>query len=462
MIDELRAGADAAVYLDGGDLLFAAVTLDGQPDAEVQRDRARLLARGEVRAGAAAVNVGRRDLAAGLPFVVELGKDPGVPWVATNLARADGTHPVPRWREVRWGEVRLGVVGVLAPDPARDAALGIRVEDPETALGEVLPALRGRGVDAVVCLSNLGLDRERQLAGAVPGLLAVVGGGTNHYLPTPLAVGDTLILHGSDRGRFLGVLAVSRQGLARWEAPRNAQGRAVLEARLQAARRQTALLEAAGPGADAREVARQREALAGQIRGIEAALGEIDRAKALYRHELIALDSSRSQDPEVGDWVAAYKGREAAWRRRARKAARQAAAAARGGERPPPRKLHVGTSACRRCHPDPSRVWAASGHARAYAVLGTPVRDPQCLRCHTSRLERAGGASMEPVVGCEACHGPGGDHRGAGGIVRAPAEATCRSCHNGFHPQSAFDFPSAYRAVRCDRGRKLTERGSPQ
>lgn len=81
----------------------------------------------------------------------------------------------------------------------------------------------------------------------------------------------------------------------------------------------------------------------------------------------------------------------------------------------------VGSDACRSCHPAEFETWASSRHARAAASLEAKQhpRDADCQRCHTTGLGRPGGfpagapLSEHPDlarVGCEDCHGPGGEH----------------------------------------------------
>jgi peroxiredoxin len=88
---------------------------------------------------------------------------------------------------------------------------------------------------------------------------------------------------------------------------------------------------------------------------------------------------------------------------------------------------HVGSDACQSCHAKEHESWSAGPHARALASLEAKQKssDPNCLKCHTTGFGREGGfppgtaASAHADlarVGCESCHGPGGDH------VAAPKE----------------------------------------
>jgi peroxiredoxin len=82
---------------------------------------------------------------------------------------------------------------------------------------------------------------------------------------------------------------------------------------------------------------------------------------------------------------------------------------------------YTGSAACESCHEDEYATWSKQPHAAAIAKLEAPAEteDPECLRCHTTAFGKPGGfpADGRPaehadlaVVGCESCHGPGGDH----------------------------------------------------
>jgi peroxiredoxin len=82
---------------------------------------------------------------------------------------------------------------------------------------------------------------------------------------------------------------------------------------------------------------------------------------------------------------------------------------------------HVGSDACRSCHAKEYESWAAGPHAAALAALESRHRtnDANCMKCHTTGFGRVGGFQPGAAaaahtdlarVGCESCHGPGGDH----------------------------------------------------
>ncbi len=82
---------------------------------------------------------------------------------------------------------------------------------------------------------------------------------------------------------------------------------------------------------------------------------------------------------------------------------------------------HVGSDACQSCHSAEHATWSKGPHAGALASLVKAGRQDHadCLRCHTTGFGREGGfpsgaaAQEHPDlarVGCESCHGPGGNH----------------------------------------------------
>ena len=98
----------------------------------------------------------------------------------------------------------------------------------------------------------------------------------------------------------------------------------------------------------------------------------------------------------------------------------------------------VGSKHCRTCHPYEYSIWEGSKHAHAYGSLVNRKRqfDPDCLKCHTTGSEFASGFTTFDKtphlvgVGCESCHGPGGEHiRNPGEEYGIVTPKVCSSCH---------------------------------
>ena len=84
---------------------------------------------------------------------------------------------------------------------------------------------------------------------------------------------------------------------------------------------------------------------------------------------------------------------------------------------------YVGSQACQSCHAKEFETWEASPHGHAVETLEKEGKagEAECLQCHTTAYGKPGGFPEDaPVihhpdlarVGCESCHGPGGDHVG--------------------------------------------------
>ena len=109
-------------------------------------------------------------------------------------------------------------------------------------------------------------------------------------------------------------------------------------------------------------------------------------------------------------------------------------------EREPPATggMYVGSASCKGCHAEAYTIWKQSKHAHAYQTLVSHghAADPECLTCHTVGFGfQTGFVSIEttpnlPDVGCENCHGVGGNHvknpqKGYGQVTKAD----CLTCH---------------------------------
>jgi hypothetical protein len=136
------------------------------------------------------------------------------------------------------------------------------------------------------------------------------------------------------------------------------------------------------------------------------------------------------------------------------------------GQAPPedPRR-YLGSASCRACHPGAYERWRATGHALDYAGLPEVSRgESACLRCHVTGfgepLGYRGTATPElSAVGCEACHGAGGDHARsaqpafvptATGGECPPCEVNriCRLCHTPLRSPE-FDLARDLPRVSC-------------
>lgn len=122
----------------------------------------------------------------------------------------------------------------------------------------------------------------------------------------------------------------------------------------------------------------------------------------------------------------------------------------------------VGSQACQSCHAGEHETWSRSAHARSVATLekAGKAKQSECLKCHTTGFGRTGGFPSDgavaqhrdrAAVGCESCHGPGGEHAKpdapkVGNIVSLGDKCDscvilqiCGSCHDAAN-DPGFEF----------------------
>jgi 2',3'-cyclic-nucleotide 2'-phosphodiesterase (5'-nucleotidase family) len=102
---------------------------------------------------------------------------------------------------------RVAVMGLSVPMFTRrmwtQALCDYFYEDPAQAARELVPRLRAEA-DVVIALTHLGLQRDEELAAAVPGIDLIVGGHTHADLDTPRVVAGVPILHTTAYAAYLG------------------------------------------------------------------------------------------------------------------------------------------------------------------------------------------------------------------------------------------------------------------
>lgn len=149
----------------------------------------------------------------------------------------------------------------------------------------------------------------------------------------------------------------------------------------------------------------------------------------------------------------------------------------------------VGVNQCKKCHIKEYKSWAETQMAQAFEDLkpGAAAEaktkagldpnkdyttDPTCLACHTTGYGKPGGfvdvaTTPDRVgVGCEMCHGAGGDYTAknlmslenkeykrtevvAAGMVGQITVAQCQNCHNNKSPFVGKDYVFDFEANKA-------------
>lgn len=159
-----------------------------------------------------AVGIGDNEFIDGAPFLASVIRTHDLPAVTANIHVPD----IQEWEQItspyriiRVGDLRVGVIGLGAPEafklmgPGRQRSL--RIDPPDEMLRRMLPDIR-KQADLIFVLSHAGIDADRDLARAVPGIDVIVGSYSRRPLFEPVLEKATLIVQAGKNGAHVGRL----------------------------------------------------------------------------------------------------------------------------------------------------------------------------------------------------------------------------------------------------------------
>jgi len=167
-VRQVRAGGPTLV-IEGGNALFEPETPLADP--QHAQDVADGIAAAAARMPVDVWVPGRGDLALGLDFYRALMQRHGIPVVAANLHRRDGSLPFASHVVRELGGVRIVVVGLVGR--GWPAASGLVQRDPAAAALDLARRAVAPG-DMLVLVAQLSLDEAKQLAQRVPRANAIL------------------------------------------------------------------------------------------------------------------------------------------------------------------------------------------------------------------------------------------------------------------------------------------------
>lgn len=102
------------------------------------------------------------------------------------------------------GGLRMGVIGLTAPWGNVYELFGLDLPDFTTVASDLVGELRSQGVSLMMILSHLGLEDDRHLVAAVPGINLIIGGHSHDRLPQGEEENGVLIAQAGHYGEALG------------------------------------------------------------------------------------------------------------------------------------------------------------------------------------------------------------------------------------------------------------------
>jgi 2',3'-cyclic-nucleotide 2'-phosphodiesterase (5'-nucleotidase family) len=106
--------------------------------------------------------------------------------------------------------LRIVIFGLTVPMITKRTVISpYWFEDPITAVQEIISQLRDKA-DILIALTHIGLQKDMELASAVPGIDLIIGGHSHKILRDPVIVGRTAIVQAGYWGRFLGKAEITK------------------------------------------------------------------------------------------------------------------------------------------------------------------------------------------------------------------------------------------------------------
>jgi Cytochrome c554 and c-prime len=375
-LKQLRDRGAQPLVLDAGDLFAEGVTVEAARMNDA-RKAAEFIAQTYRSFGTAAIAVGDQDLALGLDYLRQLGKDSELDFLLSNLIDAEGSSVFSESKLVQADDASIGLIALLDPTfPLAEVHGDLRnfkITDPIEAARNQARKLIERGAEIIVVLSQMGEGYDHLLARQVEEIDVILSG---HYPSRrqPYNIGGTLIAGAFREGQYVLELWLYLHGKRPYRFPALGWG------------------TKSPPGRSTTYAARL-----------------VPIGNQYPENEELALARSKLGGPPV---VAVA-----------------------------PPTLYAGKPGynCIACHKKIVNSWLMTDHARAYITLADERAEfiPGCVRCHSTAYRQPGGPQtfdeLPPftAVGCESCHGPARGHKTAADAPRkAIRSQTCTVCHD--------------------------------
>ncbi|MEL6450155.1 MAG: 5'-nucleotidase C-terminal domain-containing protein [Pseudomonadota bacterium] len=215
-IDDKKAslGSQNVIVLDAGDPFQGSLfytTYKGAAEAEFMDQM-----------GYDAMAVGNHEFDDGPPKLAEFIDAVSFPVISGNLDLSASDLLKDRVQNhvvLEVGGMKIGVISALATNTVETSSPGPNVvfQDEIEALQADVATLEGEGVDIIIALNHVGLNKDLDISAAVPGIDVVIGG-HSHTLMTnddaetpayPMMVGDTAVAQAYAYTKYLGHLTVT-------------------------------------------------------------------------------------------------------------------------------------------------------------------------------------------------------------------------------------------------------------
>lgn len=471
-LNQLRKIHPETVAIDSGGLLFKQEKLSR---GTLQEKQFQATAKGIISAYNTmeykAVGVASQDLAAGLPFLLDMQRQSKFPWISSNLvSRAKGNHLFSPQVLIISGKMKIGILGLTGSD----AAAIFTEEDDATLLPwqKALPAQISKikdKADMIILLSNLSEAENKAISEVHPNIHIILQCGSSQGNIIPALSRNTVITQVEPQGKHVGLLRVTWDKRSKkWqnsEAEQLALNKTHQLDRLSwqisrfrkngdpllTFKDQPAALQAY------QDLVDERDKLQKEISQMHSQREEEGREKkghSTFANHFYPMDNNVPDDREIRTIVdATTKAVNDLARQEAAKLGAKTQQPSRQGQ-----EEYSGHKACMACHEKAATKWQKTLHARAYDTLKNKEQhfNLRCLPCHVTGAWNQNGEQLLGIgenrrhVGCESCHGPARIHALSPDAQKPflPGAAVCLECHTTEHDDD-FNFESDLARLGC-------------
>ncbi len=130
--------------------------------------------------------------------------------VSASLRDNDGKPAFDPYRIVETDSVRIGIIGLTSIEAFKffpKSRMDFTIEDPDVTLGRILPELKEK-CDVVVVLSQMGRDKDVEIAGKWDGIDVIIGGHSQTLLEKAIEVSGTKVVQAGKGGGHVGELVI--------------------------------------------------------------------------------------------------------------------------------------------------------------------------------------------------------------------------------------------------------------
>ncbi len=199
------------IQVDTGDLFFSTDVIPG-PLQNQSRLQAEYLLKSMEMTHQDAIVPGEKDFALGTQTLDQLRKGSPIHFLAANLRKTDGSKPFEKHviltRKTPDGKtLRVALIGLVGEEIAWPK--GIKVSPAIKVARAEVKAVRKKA-DLVIVLTHQGLDQDKALAQAVPGIDIIVGAHSQSFIQEPVTIGTAHLYQSSFRNQYVGVVSLDQ------------------------------------------------------------------------------------------------------------------------------------------------------------------------------------------------------------------------------------------------------------